>query len=77
MFFYLYLQHNLKNKDMDAVVLEDFVYTEQWLSSPVRSTDSNNKSFEEASIECNAVSLDIFITELKNRVKKRYQNAKS
>jgi vacuolar-type H+-ATPase subunit H len=63
---------------MDTVVLEDFIHTEQWLDSSIHSAiKSNKKSFEEASAECNAVSLDTFITELKQRVKERYQNAKS
>jgi hypothetical protein len=34
------------------------------------------KSFAEASAECNAISADEFIDELKTRVKQRYHNAK-
>ena len=36
----------------------------------------NKKSFAQASAECNAISADEFIDELKECVKQRYRNAK-
>jgi len=35
------------------------------------------KSFEEVCMECKAVPIEIFVNELKKRVKERYRNAKS
>ena len=43
-------------------------------SNPVRPVAK--KSFEEAVAECNGVSVDEFIHELRKRVKERYKNAK-
>ena len=63
---------------MDTVVVEDSICNEQWLFTPVHPVaEAKKKSFEEAVADCNAVPLDTFITELKKRVKQRYQNAKS
>jgi len=63
---------------MDTVVIKDFIRKEQWVSAPIRSVvDSEKKKFEEAVTDCNAVPLETFISELKKRVKERYQNAKS
>ena len=49
-------------------------------SNPVRDemlVDPEKKKFDEAVADCNAVPLETFISELKKRVKERYQNAKS
>ena len=63
---------------MDTIVIEDYICKEQWLSTSSRSVEvSEKKSFEEAVVECNAVPLETFITELKKRVRVRYRNAKS
>ena len=63
---------------MDTVVLKDFIRTEQWVTAHKRSVLEYEKTkFEEAVADCNAVPLETFITELKKRVKERYQNAKS
>ena len=63
---------------MDTVVIKDFIRKEQWVSAPIRPVvESDKKKFEEAVADCNAVPLETFITELKKRVKERYQNAKS
>jgi hypothetical protein len=35
------------------------------------------KNFEKACKECNAITVDFFISELENRVKQRYLDAKS
>ena len=60
---------------MDTAVLENRVCERQWLEvSPIAAT--KKKSFEEAVAECNGVSVETFINELKNRVKERYRNAK-
>jgi hypothetical protein len=39
--------------------------------------EEKKKSFEEACVECNAVSVDFFIDALEKRVKQRYDHAKS
>jgi len=57
---------------MDTTVLENRVRETKWLVRPVEK-----KSFEEACAECNAASVEMFIDELRKRVKERYQNAKS
>ena len=58
---------------MGAIVVEK----RQRLRLPVLpDVKPEKKSFEEACVECNAAPLEIFIDELKKRVKKRYQNAK-
>jgi hypothetical protein len=63
---------------MEGVLVENNVLEGQWRVSPVSlAAKSGKKSFEEACAECNAVPLEIFINELKKRVKERYQNAKS
>jgi len=58
---------------MDTAVLENNVYSKAWTKT---LRQEKKKSFEEACIECNAVPLEVFINELKKRVKERYQNAK-
>ena len=57
---------------MDTTVLENRVRETKWLVRPVEK-----KSFEEACAECNAAPVEMFIDELRKRVKERYQNAKS
>ena len=37
--------------------------------------EKNKKSFEEACAECNGVSVDVFIDELKASIKEYYKNA--
>ena len=59
---------------MDTAVLETKVCERKWLDQPVAET--KKKSFQEAVAECNGVSVDIFIDELRKRVKERYRNAK-
>ena len=58
---------------METAVLERSVYQEAW---PKTVKPEKKKNFEEACVECNAVPLEIFIDELKKRVKERYQAAK-
>ena len=63
---------------METVVIKDFIRKEQWVSAPICPIEkSEKKKFEEAVADCNAVPLETFITELKKRVKERYQNANS
>ena len=63
---------------MDTVIIKDFIRKEQWMSAPICPIEkSEKKKFEEAVTDCNAVHLETFISELKKRVKERYQNAKS
>jgi len=56
---------------MDTAVLENRVREREWFVRPVEK-----KSFEEACAECNAVSVETFINELRKRVTERYRNAK-
>jgi hypothetical protein len=44
---------------------------------PFVEEQTEKKSFEEASIECNAISLEEFSNMLKERITQRYHNAKS
>jgi len=37
--------------------------------------EEKQKSFEEASEECNAVTVDVFFDELNNRIKKHFKHA--
>ena len=59
---------------MEALVLEGSVRKEQYFRDPVRPVAK--KSFENAVAECKGVSVDVFIDELRMRVKERYRNAK-
>ena len=59
---------------MDTAVLENRVRERKWFVRPVAET--KKKSFEEACAECNAVSVETFINELRKRVTERYRNAK-
>ena len=63
---------------MDTAVMDNSVSKEQWFGMPpCVITETKKKSFNEACVECNAVPLEAFIGELKERVKKRYRNEKS
>ena len=42
-----------------------------------KGMDAKKKNFEEACVECNAVTVDFFVDELGKRVKQRYRNAKN
>ena len=59
---------------MDTLVKEKISRKEQYFMAPVQS--EARKSFENAVAECKGVSVDVFIDELRKRVKERYQNAK-
>jgi hypothetical protein len=68
---------------MTTVMIEDnnvqtkrFVEYARTPSATMIGTEKK-KSFEEACAECNAVTVDFFISELENRVKQRYRDAKS
>ena len=62
---------------MDTLVAEKRVYQEQKHCSPVHTVvEQKKKSFEEAVAECNGITVEAFIDELRNRVKERYRNAK-
>lgn len=37
--------------------------------------EAKKKSFREAAVECNAVSVDVFFDELNNGIKKHFENA--
>ena len=65
---------------MITVMIEDNnVQTVEYTRTQPFTTvvEERKKSFEEACIECNAVSVDYFCDELEKRVKQRYHNAKS
>ena len=59
---------------MDTAVLErsSAVYAEAWTKTVI---PEKKKSFEEACIECNAVSVDVFCDELNARIEKWPDNA--
>ena len=57
---------------MDTAVLENNVYTESWTKAV---KPERKKSFEEACLECNAVSVDAFCDELNARIEKWTDNA--
>ena len=59
---------------MDTLVIEKSVHEEQRTKDPFQPV---KKNFGEACTECDAVSLEIFINELRKRVKEGYRNAKS
>ena len=61
---------------METAVVEHGTLKEQWYRPVIPVEKPEKKSFEKASVECNAIPLEIFIDELKKRVKERYQNAK-
>ena len=58
---------------METIVINDYVNKEQWLSTPFHSIFlTNKKSFEDAVVECNGISVDDFFDELDIRIKKRF-----
>ena len=57
--------------DMNTLVLEDIVLKKPVVRPFVK------KRFEDAVAECNGISVEVFIDELRRRVKERYSNAKS
>jgi hypothetical protein len=60
---------------MDTAVLERRASEKIWDRSRVTAPEKK-KTYEEACAECNAVSVETFIDELRKRVKERYKNAK-
>ena len=61
---------------MDTLVIEKSTRREQSFKVPVRLFSPKKQTFEEAVAECNGISVDEFIDELRKRVKERYRNAK-
>ena len=61
----------LKRKEMDTLVIEKSVREEQRIRDSFQPV---KKNFEEACTECDAVPLEIFIDELRKRVKEGYRN---
>jgi hypothetical protein len=59
----------------DSLEARSFLQYAKTLSF-VEEKKTEKKSFEEASAECHAVSAEVFIEELKERVKQLYRNAK-
>ena len=57
---------------MDTAVLENKVHEGKLFVRPIEQ--AKKKNFEKACAECNAVQVEVFIDELKKRVKERYQN---
>ena len=55
---------------MDTAVLENRVREREWFVRPIAET--KKKSFEEAVVECNGVSVDDFFDELDERIKRRF-----
>jgi len=64
---------------METAVIKERINDYQWLGyAPAQPIiETKKKSFEEACAECNAVTVDKFIDELRSRIKERYKNAKS
>ena len=68
---------------MTTVVFNNNSYQAQQLLNYISTLpfatviEEKKKVFAEAAAECNAISVDEFIGELKERVKERYHNAKS
>ena len=58
---------------MDTAVLESIVCETKSFVRPLAET--KKKSFEKACAECNAVTVEAFINELRKRVTERYRNA--
>jgi predicted HTH domain antitoxin len=63
--------------DTNTVQAKQFVEYARTLPFIINIIESKTQSFEEACAACGAVSVDEFFDELRSRVKKRYQNAKS
>ena len=79
--YFRYLCKDLIDSDMTTIIIEENSPQAKQLLEYIKTLpfttviEEKKKSFREAAEECNAVSVDTFIDELKERIKKHFDHA--